>query len=160
MEYQSPLSPYDAIKKTEKFFTKEILNTIIKEKPMGKKDKQIIDIGVSGGRWEIFWMKVYATKNPLGGSIIITKGRSGLKQLSFAAIILMLSGPFFYLVLSNNVYWALLFPAVFFVLGILSILMPIIRIRSTNRELKEVLTGSRDVIKGGKGSSSSTIRLE
>ncbi len=159
MEYESPLSPYDAIKKTEKFFTEELLNVTIKEKPIGKGDAQMIDVGISGGKWEIFWMKVYASKNPVGGSIITTKGRSGLQQLSFAAIILVLSGPFFFLVFSNENYWVLAFPVLLLVVGFLSILMPIIRVRTTNKQLKEVLTGSRDVIKGGK-SSSSTIRLE
>lgn len=159
MEYESPLSPYDAIKKTEKFFMEEIGNAIVKEKPLSKKDAQMIDIGITGGRWEIFWMKVYASKDAAKGSIITTKGRSGLQQLSFAAIILVLSGPFFYLSLSNDAYWALIFPVVFFIIGFLSILMPIMRVRSTSKQLKEVLTGSRDIVKRGKDSTA-TIRLE
>ncbi len=159
MEYESPFSPYEAIKKTEKFFTEELLNVTIKEKPMGKGDAQMIDVGISGGRWEIFWMKVYASKNATGGSIITTRGRSGLQQLSFAAIILVFSGPFFYYALSSSRYWIFAFPVLLFAVGLLSIIMPIMRVRSTNKQLKEVLTGSRDVIKGRKGSSS-TIRLE
>ena len=50
MEYESPFSPYEAIKKTKKFFTEEILNVTIKEEPMGKGDAQMIDVGISGGR--------------------------------------------------------------------------------------------------------------
>lgn len=159
MEYESPFSPYEAIKKTEKFFQEEVLNVTIKEKPMGKGDAQMIDVGISGGRWEIFWMKVYASKNASGGSIITTKGRSGLQQLSFAAIILVFSGPFFYYALTSGRYWIFTFPVLLFAVGLLSILMPIMRVRSTNKQLKEVLTDSRDVIKGGKNSSSTT-RLE
>jgi len=159
LEYESPFSPYEAIKKTKKFFNEEILNVTIKEEPMGKGDAQMIDVGISGGRWEIFWMKVYASKNATGGSIITTKGRSGLQQLSFAAIVLVFSGPFFYFALSSSRYWIFAFPVLLFAVGLLSIIMPIMRVRSTNKQLKEVLTGARDVIKGRK-SSSSTIRLE
>lgn len=158
MEYESPLSPYEAIKTTEKFFAEEILNVTIKEKNLGKGEAQMIDVGISGGRWEIFWMKVYASRNAAGGSIITTKGRSGLQQLSFAAIILVFSGPFFYYALSSSRYWIFAFPVLLFAVGLLSILMPIMRVRSTKKQLKEVLSGSRDVIKRGKDSSS-TIKL-
>lgn len=150
MEFDCPYTPYEAIKKTESYFTNEILNTTIKEKSPSKKDQQFLEIGVSGGNWEVFWMKIFAVTNNSGGSSIITKGRSGIMQLSFAAIITMLSVPFFYLVLWNEIYWAVIFPSFFLLLGIVSIIMPYIRIRQTTKGLKEVLTNEREIKKQSK----------
>ncbi|HUU78968.1 MAG TPA: hypothetical protein VMX55_11525 [candidate division Zixibacteria bacterium] len=146
MEYESPLSPYEAIKKAENFFANEVINSKVKEKSLSKKDQQMLEMGVTGGNWEIFWMKIFASRNNLEGSRIYTKSRFGLMQLSFASIITVLSGPFLYLVLWNEVYWALVFPSFFFLLGVLSFVMPFYRIISTSKNLKQILTNEREII--------------
>ena len=147
MEFDCPYTPFEAIKKTESYFTNEILNTTIKEKSPSKKDQQFLEIGVTGGNWEVFWMKISAVANNSGGSSVITKGRSGIMQLSFAAIIAVLSGPFFYLILWNEIYWAVIFPSFFLLLGLMSIIMPYVRIHQTTKGLKEVLTNEREIKK-------------
>ncbi|MFW9922151.1 MAG: hypothetical protein ACFFDW_02560 [Candidatus Thorarchaeota archaeon] len=147
MEYESSLSPSDAIKKAEDYFENEVLNHVIKEKPLSKKDKQLLEIGVTGGRWEVFWMKIAAARTSAGITKIAITSRPGLAQLSFGAIVLLLSGPFIYLSIANDAYWVLFFPIFLFIIGLLSIIMPLIRMRETGKALKEVLTEKREIKK-------------
>jgi hypothetical protein len=68
------------------------------------------------------------------------KGRPGISQLTMAAIAMVISGPFTVLVFLNDTYWLLFIPIFFFILGVLSIVMPIVRVRSTQKELLKLLT--------------------
>lgn len=147
MEYLSQYSPSEAIKITESFFENEILNTVIKEKPLSKKDPQILEVGVTGGRWEIYWVKIYASRATSGETRIFSKGRPGLAQLSFGVIIWLLAGPFLYYVIANNIYWTLIFPAFFFILGLLSVIMPIIQSRKTQKTIQAILQQKREIKK-------------
>lgn len=146
MEFDSPLAPYDAIKKAKKYFEDEVLNIVIKEEPLTRADDQILEVGISGGRWEVFWMKIHAL-NIEKGSKIYMKGRPGISQLTMAAIAMVISGPFTVLVFLNDTYWLLFIPIFFFILGLLSIIMPFIRVRSTQKELLELLTTDKKVKK-------------
>ena len=140
MEIESPQAPYDAIKIAKKYFEDDVLNSVIKEAPLTRGDDQILEVGVSGGRWEVFWMKLHAVKWDKGSKIYI-KGRPGISQLTMGAIAATLSGPFTALILLySNKYWLLGVPIFFFILGLLSIIMPIVRVRQTQKELYEKLT--------------------
>ena len=143
MEIESPQAPYDAIKTAKKYFEDDVLNSVIKEAPLTRGDDQILEVGVSGGRWEVFWMKLHAVKWDKGSKIYM-KGRPGISQLTMAAIVTVLSGPFTALILLySNKYWLLIIPIFFLLLGILSIIMPLVRIRNTRKELIEKLTAEK-----------------
>lgn len=143
MEFESPLAPYDAIKAAKKYFEDDVLNSVIKEAPLTRGDDQILEVGISGGRWEVFWMRLHAVKWDKGSKIYM-KGRPGISQLSMGAIAAVLSGPFTAIILlySNN-FWLLFVPIFFFILGVLSIIMPIVRVRSTQKEIYEKLTAEK-----------------
>lgn len=145
MEFESTLSPSDAIKKSEEYFENEILNHVIKEKPLSKKDKQLLEVGVTGGRWEVFWMKIAAARTSGGITKIAITSRPGLAQLSFGAIVFLLAGPFIYLAIANDTYWIFFFPVLLFLIGLLSMIMPIIRLKETEKGLKEILTQKREI---------------
>ncbi|MHA1244993.1 MAG: hypothetical protein ACTSP7_10525 [Candidatus Heimdallarchaeota archaeon] len=135
MEIESPQAPYDAIKTAKKYFEDDVLNSVVKEAPLTRGDDQILEVGISGGRWEVFWIKLHAVKWDKGSKIYM-KGSPGISQLTMGAIAATLSGPFTALILlySTN-YWLLFVPIFFFILGVLSIIMPIVRVRSTQKEL-------------------------
>ncbi|MHA1306882.1 MAG: hypothetical protein ACTSO7_02760 [Candidatus Heimdallarchaeota archaeon] len=139
MQFESPLAPYDAIKKAKKYFEEDVLNTTIKEAPLTRGDDQILEVGISGGRWEVFWMKIHAVKSETGSRVYL-KGRPGISQLTMGSIAVLVSVPFAFLALMNDNYWLLFIPVFFLILGVLSIIMPIVRIRNTRKEVIEKLT--------------------
>ena len=140
MNFDSPLSASEATKKVTNFFEEEETNAIIKEKPLAKKDKQFLEVGITGGRWEVFWMKILATNYIEQGSNIKITSRIGMIQLTVAITSMLFSGPFLYLILTSMRYWLLIVPIFFFLLGLLSLIMPIVRIRSTKVKLRKLLT--------------------
>ena len=145
MIYESPLAPSEVIKKAEKYFSNEVLNSTIKEKPLSKKDEQKLLVGVTGGRWDIFQMEISAYMDERGIIHINSKGRCGLQQLFFAFLIWLLSTPFLFMAVSNTRYWLIIFAGFLFLVGVLSLIMPIVRIRETQKGLKEILTSQREV---------------
>jgi len=142
MNFDSPLAPFIAIKEAKKYFENEVTNAVIKKAPLTRGDDQILEAGISGGRWEVFWMRIQAIKSE-NGSRIYVKSRPGTTQLTMGTIAVLLAVPFAYLVLNNNSYWLLFIPIFFFILGVLSIIMPIVRARTTRKEIYEKLTAEK-----------------
>jgi hypothetical protein len=139
LRFVSNLSPYYAIQKAEEYFEK-VANSIVKEKPHGKGDEQMIEIGVSGGRWELYWTKIKAEKMAEEkGSEITIKSRLGLMQLSLGAIVFVLSGPFLYYAIAKPGFFTIFVTVLIALVGILSIIVPIIRIIQMQKQLKQVL---------------------
>jgi hypothetical protein len=143
MEFESPIRAYDAIKRSQKFFEAEVLNSKVKEEPLGKKDTQLLKMGISGLNWEFYWIQIFASNNETGSTIQI-KGRLGIMQLFLASIIILLSGPFLYLAINNPGFFTIAITIVLFLIGVLSIIMPIIRLRSTIKHLKAILLTEDD----------------
>ncbi|MBD3189914.1 MAG: hypothetical protein GF308_04690 [Candidatus Heimdallarchaeota archaeon] len=160
MKFDSPLSPYKALKKAEKFFEKKVLNSSIKEQPLSTQDEQLLEIGVNTLSVEVYWVKTYAQKNEEGGSTIKLKSRLGLMYLTFAAIALLLAGGFFYYAIANPHIITIFVPVLFFIVGMLAIISPLIRINSIQKELKEALSTTKPLEHGEEKSSQKSLRIQ
>lgn len=160
MRFESPLSPYSAIKKAEKFFEKKVLNSTIKEQPLSKRDEQMLEMGVSTLSMESYWMKIYAQKNKAGGSTIRVKARLGLMQLTFAAIVLALAGGFLYYAIAKPNFVTIFVPLFFFIVGVLGIINPLLRINSTQKDLKEALSTTAPIKDNEDESSQKNPRVQ
>ncbi|MEA2069988.1 MAG: hypothetical protein U9O98_01720 [Asgard group archaeon] len=145
MDFESPHSPSKAIERAEKYLKGNILNAIIKEKPLNRQEKQKLEVGVTGGRWEFFWIKIYAQKNLDKGSKITLRANIGLQQLTFSAIILLLAGPFLYFAISNPTFFTIFVPSILALFGFLGILVPIIRLRKTTAKLKQAIQSTNEI---------------
>jgi len=140
MEFESPLSPYKALKKTEKFFELKVNNSKIKDQPLTKKDPQFLEMGVATVFGEIFWMKIHARRTKTKTAKVSLTGRPAVKHLFFSAIVAFLSGPFLYMAINNGSIINYLLAGLLAVVGIASMLMPLFRIRRTQQKLKEALS--------------------
>ncbi|MCK5298815.1 MAG: hypothetical protein KAJ76_07910, partial [Candidatus Heimdallarchaeota archaeon] len=102
MEFESPLSPHKALKKTEKFFELKVNNSKIKDQPLTKKDPQFLEMGVATVFGEIFWMKIHAKRTKTKTAKVSLIGRPSVKHLFLSAIVSLLSGPFLYMAINNE----------------------------------------------------------
>lgn len=142
MEFESPLSPYRAIKKAMKFFETKVNNTKIKEAPLSRRDPMVLDVGITTIWGEIFWTKINTrrTKDKQSSKVFV-KSRPGTRHMFFSLIVLLMSGPFLYMALRDDIrYFPLVMAIVFAFIGIASMIMPLVRISKINKQIKEVLT--------------------
>ncbi len=146
MEFESPISPYRAIKKAMNFFEKKVNNTKVKEAPASRRDPMILEVGITTIWGEIFWTRINTRRSKdKQSSKVFVKSRPGTRHMFFSAIVLLLSGPFFYMALSNDIrYFTLIMAAFFALIGIASMIMPVVRINRINKQIKEVLSKDDD----------------
>jgi len=165
MEFESPLSAYRAIKKATKFFETKVSNAKIKEAPLSRKDEMLLEVGITTIWGEIFWTRVNTrrTKDKKTSKVFVT-GRPGTRHMFFSAIVLLASGPFMFMALRGEdiAYFTLFVSILFAFIGIASMIMPIFRIRKTNKQIKEILTSEEELEdeKAEKSDTTMTSRLE
>ncbi|TET31323.1 MAG: hypothetical protein E3J70_02460 [Candidatus Heimdallarchaeota archaeon] len=143
MEFESPLSPYKALKKTEKFFELKVNNSKIKDQPLTKKDPQFLQMSVATIFGEIFWMNIHTRRTKTKTTKVSLKSRPGTRHMFLSTIVLLMSGPFLYMAISSTTstnIFTYIISVLFAVIGIASLIMPIFRINSTQRKLKEALS--------------------
>ncbi|MCK5046666.1 MAG: hypothetical protein KAS22_08800 [Candidatus Heimdallarchaeota archaeon] len=140
MEFESPLSPHKALKKTEKFFELKVNNSKIKDQPLTKKDPQFLEMGVATVFGEIFWMKIHAKRTKTKTAKVSLIGRPSVKHLFLSAIVSLLSGPFLYMAINNESVINYLLAGLLAAVGIASMLLPLFRIKRTQQKLKEALS--------------------
>jgi len=143
LEFESPLSPYRAIKKAMKFFETKVRNTKIKEAPLSRRDQMLLEVGITTIWGEIFWIKISTrrSKDKQSSKVFVTS-RPGTRHMFFSLIVILMSGPFIYMGLNKEPigYFTLIVAALLAFVGIASMIMPVVRIRKTNKQIKEVLT--------------------
>ncbi len=140
MEFESPLSPYKALKKTEKFFELKVNNSKIKDQPLTKKDPQFLQMSVATIFGEIFWMNIHTRRTKTKTTKVSLKSRPGTRHMFLSAIVMLMSGPFLYFAVNSGNIFNYFIAGLFAVIGIASMIMPIIRINGTQRKLKEALS--------------------
>ncbi|NHJ49417.1 MAG: hypothetical protein FK733_16630 [Asgard group archaeon] len=140
MEIKSPHSAYKAIKRATAFFEKKVNNSKIKEEPSSRSEAQELEIGVTTVFGEIFWMKLNAKRNEGKTSTVYVRSSPSTMHLFLSAIVILMSGPFFYLAFTSGNPFVYFVSGFFILLGVASLIMPFIRIRSTKKALKAALT--------------------
>jgi hypothetical protein len=145
MEIKSPHSAYKSIKRAIVFFEKNVNNSKIKEEPSSRGEAQELEVGVATVFGEIFWMKLNAKRNENKTSTIYVRSSPSTMHLFLSAIVLLMSGPFLYLALTSNNPFVYVVAGFFILLGIASLIMPFIRIRSTKKDLKNFLTSDEKI---------------
>jgi len=140
MEFESPLSPYKALKKTEKFFELKVNNSKIKDQPLTKKDPQFLEMSVATIFGEIFWMKIHARRTKTKSTKVSLTSRPGTRHMFLSAIVMLMSGPFLYMAFNSSNVFTYLIAGLFAVIGIASMIMPIFRINGTQRKLRDALS--------------------
>jgi hypothetical protein len=148
MEIKSPHSPYKAIKRATLYFEKLVSNSNIKEEPSSRKDPQELEVGVTTVFGEIFWMKINAKRSVDKTSIVFVRSSPGTRQLFLSAIVILLSGPFFYMAFNSMNPFVFIVAGFLLLLGIASMIMPFFRIRSTKKGLKKYLTTDEEITSG------------
>ncbi len=140
MEFESPLSPHKALKKTEKFFELKVNNSKIKDQPLSKKDPQFLEMSVATIFGEIFWMRINAKRTKTKATKVILHSRPGTRHMFLSAIVMLLSGPFLYMAINSMNPFNFIVAGLFAVIGLASMFLPLFRIRGTQKKLKEALS--------------------
>jgi len=163
LDFDSPLTPFRALKKAEKFFEYKVNNTKVKQKPLTKTDEPLLEVGVTTIYGEIFWLKVHAGRNKEKTARLSIWGRMSTRQLFISAIAFLMSGPFFYMAFnSNNNVFVFMLAGFLAILGLFGLIMPSFRIRSIKKKFKESLLIEDDIEeeKAEESRAASMTRLE